>query len=332
MNEELSNYHVNQNDQQSEATAKPDESANNSEKPGVKSSAQKLDLYKFRDIARLVYECDDIHKIKPQIAEHTNNIFSKLALQNYTLLFLYQPYGIINEYTADKLYNSIPKKNKDQTILLIINSPGGLVESAYLISKSCREFSKRFVVSIPRKAKSAATLIALGAHEIHMGTMSELGPIDPQFGGLPALGLSSALERLANLATRYPKSSEMFASYLVRKLDLGILGYFERVSESAVQYAQRLLQGKDLPSNLTPEKVAYDFVYSYKDHSFVIDKDEAKQSLGEHIRTNTVEYELGNELHSFFESLNLFTRTFKSKNTSLVGDVNSISFDDKADD
>jgi hypothetical protein len=31
--------------------------------------------------------------------------------------------------------------------------------------------------------------------------MSELGPIDPQFGGLPALGLTSSLESLAKVVT-----------------------------------------------------------------------------------------------------------------------------------
>gem|GEM_PF-6064967 len=34
----------------------------------------------------------------------------------------------------------------------------------------------------------------------------------------------------------------MLAKYLSYKLDLRILGYFERVTESAVQYAQRLLE------------------------------------------------------------------------------------------
>lgn len=288
-------------------------------------------LFEFKNIVDLVYDCDSLSIIRKHFSDHIDKIISKYNLNNCEVLFLYLPYSNIDENTADKFYNAIPK-NKTQKILLIINSPGGRVEPAYLISKACKEFSESFIASIPRKAKSAATLISLGADEIHMGAMSELGPIDPQFGGLPALGLSSALERLALLSTKYPKSSEMFASYLTNKLDLGVLGYFERVSESAVQYAQRLLKGKKFPGKENAESVANRFVYAYKDHSFVIDRDEAAQSLGNHIKTDTEEYNLGNDIHNFLEQLNLCTRAFKKQNTSIVGGKIDVGFDDKDKD
>ena len=46
----------------------------------------------------------------------------------------------------------------------------------------CRNYSAngRYSVIVPKMAKSAATMIALGAHKILMGPTSELGPIDPQ--------------------------------------------------------------------------------------------------------------------------------------------------------
>jgi hypothetical protein len=39
----------------------------------------------------------------------------------------------------------------------------------------------------------------------------------------------------------------MLSEYIQEKLDLRILGYFERINESAMQYAERLLAGKNLP-------------------------------------------------------------------------------------
>jgi membrane-bound ClpP family serine protease len=74
---------------------------------------------------------------------------------------------------------------------------------------------------VPRQAKSAATLIAIGADEIHMGPLGELGPIDPQLGGLPALGVGQALERIASLVERHPGSAEMFARYLRTRQRVG---------------------------------------------------------------------------------------------------------------
>jgi len=278
---------------------------------------KQYNLYDIRDVIHLIKNCEGFSSIEKPILDHINEIVSKYEM-DYNVILLYQPYESITELLLDSMYNAV-SKNANKKLLLILNSPGGRVEPAYLISKTCKELSSNFIVSIPRKAKSAATLIALGANEIHMGIMSELGPIDPQFSGLPALALSSALDKLAQLSTKYPLSSEMFANYLAKKLDLDILGYFERVSESAVQYAQRLLKGKHFPNKHTEESIAQSLVYSYKDHSFVIDRDEIKQYLGEHIKVDTQEYILGNEIHAFLEMANLFSDIFKKTNFGIVG-------------
>ena len=287
------------------------------------------DFDDFKNVANLIYESEKIQDTKPKILSHLNSLIKKSSISSqYTILFLYDPVGDIMPYTADRIYNALPKK-KDQKILLIIHSSGGQIEPGYLISKCCKEYSEKFVVSVPRKAKSAATLISLGADEIHMGIMSELGPIDPQFGGLPALGLSSAVEYLAGLCKQHPESSDMLAKYLSLTLDLRTLGYFERVSESAMQYAQRLLHGKSLPDDENIYSVAATFVYTYKDHSFVIDKEEAKNFLGEIIKSETEEYELGNKVHNFLERVSLFADIFKQHTLSMVGTCDDLMFSEK---
>ncbi len=72
---------------------------------------------------------------------------------------------------------------------LIINSPGGDGTVAEKIIELCRAYCKDFKVIVPNRAKSAATIIALGADQIVMGYCSELGPIDAQVvilvGGVP---------------------------------------------------------------------------------------------------------------------------------------------------
>jgi hypothetical protein len=66
------------------------------------------------------------------------------------------------------------------TLNLIIDSPGGDGTVAEKLIELCRAYCKTFRVLIPNRAKSAATIIALGADEILMGHCSELGPIDAQ--------------------------------------------------------------------------------------------------------------------------------------------------------
>ncbi|GAH24734.1 unnamed protein product, partial [marine sediment metagenome] len=59
-----------------------------------------------------------------------------------------------------------------------------------------------------------------------MGSLSELGPIDPQIGEMPVLGLKDSIEHLSKLVKEYPESSEMFAKYLSNALPLIYLGHY----------------------------------------------------------------------------------------------------------
>lgn len=250
----------------------------------------------------------------------------KKILHKYKVIFLYDEYKSISDRMADKIYESIFSSAK-KPILLVLHSNGGRIEPAYLISKTCKNYSDKFVVVIPRKAKSAATLISFGANEIHMGSLSELGPIDPQINELPALAINSSLESLAKLVSKYPKSNDMFSKLLISKVDLTIFGYLERVSESAEQYAERLLEGKTYPLDIN--KIAHSFVYDYKDHSFVIDKDEALIYLGDTIKENTDEYTFANDIHQIITVINSIASYSFGKYINIVGTIDDLDFDDE---
>lgn len=283
----------------------------------------------FMDLVKIIQSAKEINDLKPMLYKHILKIANRNGIaEKYHMLFLYEPNSSIEQGMVDRIYNAIPDDNT-KPILLVIHNHGGRIEPAYLISKTCKELSSKFVVAIPRKAKSAATLISLGGHEIHMGPMSEMGPIDPQFNGLPALGISSSLESIAKIVCKYPESSLMFADFMKEKLDLRILGYFERVSESAQQYAMRLLSDKELP--ISASDVAHKFVYEYKDHSFVIDKEEATELLGDTIKVNTVEYKFANEIHKFLNELNIIIGIFNKKSLAIVGTARDYIITDKRD-
>jgi hypothetical protein len=67
-------------------------------------------------------------------------------------------------------------------LMLIIDSPGGHPLAAERIIRACRTYSGtgRFIACVAGAAKSAATMICMGAERIVMGPTSELGPVDPQ--------------------------------------------------------------------------------------------------------------------------------------------------------
>lgn len=258
------------------------------------------------------------NELKDILSEHDD------TLNEYCFLGIIDPESFISTYDLNRIFSSIRQKNlsKEKDILLMLISHGGNIEPAYQISKICKAFSKeKFVTLVPRQAKSAATLICLGADEIHMGQLGHLGPIDPQLDGLPALGVSQALESIASMAEKYPGSSDMFARYLRMALTVEQIGYCERISESAEQYAERLLLRK---ANLKDKakSLAKELVYEYKDHGFVIDFEEAKQHLGDSwILTNTDELIVAEKIYNLFDFVNLLLGLFRSKRMLIVGSI-----------
>jgi ClpP class serine protease len=116
---------------------------------------------------------------------------------------------------ADHIYAAVTKFADKKPILLIFHSSGGYVGPAYLIGKLLREYSEgKLEIAVPRLAKSGATLLCCAADHLHMGSLSELGPIDPQFEGLPALGLKSAIQHIAELVAEYPHATDLLSKYM----------------------------------------------------------------------------------------------------------------------
>lgn len=262
-------------------------------------------------------------EIKQRLSQEIAEILEVNGLNDKCCLGLIEPQESIDTFDLDQIFNSLKELNENhgRDVVLFILSTGGAGEPAYQISKICKSFSReKFIVVVPRYAKSAATLIAIGADEIHMGPLGQLGPIDPQIGGLPALGVSQALKTIASVAETYPKSAEMFARYLRLALTVEQIGYCDRIAESAMQYAERLLSTKSQLAGKA-STIAKELVHTYKDHNFVIDLAEAQEHLGsEWIKTGTPELQAAERIYTLFEMVNFFLG-IQSKRLFITGGV-----------
>lgn len=88
---------------------------------------------------------------------------------------------LIETGDADMIEDVLQHTDLSKGLCLVLNSPGGDALAAERIVKVCRTYSSdNFSVLVPRRAKSAATMIALGSSKLWMGETSELGPIDTQ--------------------------------------------------------------------------------------------------------------------------------------------------------
>lgn len=91
----------------------------------------------------------------------------------------------------------IADADPEQNLHLLLDTPGGDGESAIRLVRSAQARCREFTVIVPNQAKSAGTLLAMGAHHILMGPTSDLGPVDPQFENPGGRGLYSAKDLIA---------------------------------------------------------------------------------------------------------------------------------------
>lgn len=83
---------------------------------------------------------------------------------------------------ADMIEEVLCNTDCSKGVTLILDAPGGDGLAAERIIQVCRSYSgtSEFETIVPARAKSAATMVCLGANKILLSPTSELGPIDPQ--------------------------------------------------------------------------------------------------------------------------------------------------------
>jgi len=179
---------------------------------------------------------------------------------------------------------------------LLLYTRGGDVLTPWRLVNLIREYTPFFGVIIPYRAYSAGTLICLGADELVMGRMGELGPIDPSVAN------AFNPQDPNNPVARIPVSVEDVSSYLALGKEKGglisenqILSIFRLLSDRVHPLALgnvhrnhaliRSLARKllDLRSFSLPETVIQEIIDSLTEklyaHNYMISRREAKQNI-----------------------------------------------------
>ena len=79
---------------------------------------------------------------------------------------------------------------------LILHTPGGSIAAAEsIVDYLKRMFDKDIRAIVPQIAMSAGTMLACSCQSIIMGKQSNLGPVDPQMGNIPAAGVIEEFKR-----------------------------------------------------------------------------------------------------------------------------------------
>lgn len=206
---------------------------------------------------------------------------------------------------------------KGDGVCLVLESPGGDIQAAYLIVRELRRRFKQLRVFVPMFAKSAATLICLSAEELVLGELGELGPLDAQIsekqrGDSPqsksCLEHFQALEqlrkyafetfdvavrvalqrgdmRLEDACTVATNFTAQVCGPMYAKIDPDRLGQHARYLEVGLQYGRRVLRRyrKELyeqrvdGGQLNGERILRKLVWEYPQHEFALDLEELQE-------------------------------------------------------
>ena len=261
-------------------------------------------------------------------------LISSIQKARNSKVFVFYARNTLDNSNTQPFLEFLQQIGKQDRLDLFLLSPGGFSDEAFKMSRWCRQHAEEFNVIIPYYAKSAATLLSLGANTLLMGPSSELGPIDPQipipdeYGRLryvSALSIKEALGVIENLTES--DQDKMFKYMpLIEGIDLNVLGDYARVIESSKQYASKLLEESQLLKNNSKkerDRIAHELTEGYYSHGYAIGVDEAR-NLGFKV-LSPGDDGFGNELwmsvwrlHKIYENMMDNSRTERRLNANIV--------------
>lgn len=204
------------------------------------------------------------------------------------------------------LMGMVAGRKRRKNVILCLTTEGGSADSAFRMMRFLQSSYEKVVVVVPGWCKSAGTLMCIGAHELYMGDLGELGPLDVQIvkademdeqkSGLVA---EAAFEKLQQEAFKFfmgfvreiggseYRVTLKTASEIATKMTIGVvtpifdklepvtIGEDYRSNRLAQAYAERLnTHSKNLKRDRSLDALE-NLLSGYPSHGFVIDLKEA---------------------------------------------------------
>jgi len=151
-------------------------------------------------------------------------------------------FGIdVNDEDKAAFMMAIHGLDKSKGLDLILHTPGGGIAAAEsLVDYLRRIFGCDIRAIVPHLAMSAGTMIACTCKSIIMGKQSNLGPIDPQLGGLPAAAVKKEIERAIKEISESPERLQ-FWQFVLQKYSPTFVGQCEQAVTMAEEFVRKRL-------------------------------------------------------------------------------------------
>ena len=176
------------------------------------------------------------------------------------------PNSAIDDNDKNALMQAVYGLDKTKGLDLILHTPGGNTAATESIVKYLRSiFGTDIRAFIPQMAMSAGTMIALSCKEIVMGKQSNIGPIDPQFGGMSCAGVIEEFDNAIKSVKTDPASAPLW-QVIISKYHPTFLGDCQKAIKWSNTMVEEWLSTNMLSDHANPREDASKIVEVLSSH------------------------------------------------------------------
>lgn len=173
----------------------------------------------------------------------------------------------VNDTDKNGLMTTINGLDISKGLDLVLHTPGGdTAATESIVDYLWSKFSGDIRCFVPQMAMSAGTMIACSAREIWMGKQSSLGPIDPQFGGIPAHGVLEEFKRAYDDIVNDPRTIPVWQP-IIAKYHPAFLGECEKAITWSTSLVDGWLKRNMLAAEPNRNEIVVNIIRELGDHS-----------------------------------------------------------------
>lgn len=144
---------------------------------------------------------------------------------------------IVNDKDKNAFMLNIHKLDRTKGLDLILHTPGGdLAATESIVDYLNQMFGNDIRAIIPQISMSAGTMMALSCKEIIMGKQSNLGPIDPQMGGVACQAVLDEFQKAKDDIKANPQAAPLW-QVIISKYHPTFLGS----CQNSIEWSEKLV-------------------------------------------------------------------------------------------
>jgi hypothetical protein len=194
--------------------------------------------------------------------------------------------GSICSNDVQAMYEALQAVRPGERITIFVKSDGGDGTSSLRLIHLLREYARQLIVLAPLECASAATMLALGADEIHMGPLAfltpidtslehQLGPVDPR-NETTFVG-QDELHRVVTLWEKHASGGDINPfQELYKYLHPLVIGAVDRATSLSIRLCTEILD-YHLEDHAEAQRIANALNSMYPAHEYPITSREARK-------------------------------------------------------